>query len=387
MSEPERKSRKPPNTAFKQQRLRSWQPILTPKAVLPTLFVLGAIFAPLGGLFLSLSEQVSEIYIDYTDCAAAGESPIPIPTEYYKFSIPSSEEKQIPIPTYKSNVVSLPNNPNNITAPKCTISFNVHTNINPPVYLYYELSNFYQNHRFYVKSLSYQQLKGDFKLNDSPQTDDALEASCKPLAYPNKDDRSVMYYPCGLIANSVFNDTFTNITGKGTDNKSYGFTEKGISLEADKNLFFKKRDYSYDSIVPPPFWADSYPNGKYTKEYPPPNLEEDEHLQVWFRTAGLPRFRKLYGKNNDDVLQAGTYEIEIYMKYNITDYGGRKAIVMSTVGRFGGRNPSLGIAYITMGAICVIAGIIFTARHIYKPRKLGDHTYLSWTQTQSSRAR
>lgn len=47
-----------PDTAFKQQRLKSWQPILTPKSVLPTLFVLGAIFAPIGGIFLALSDQV-----------------------------------------------------------------------------------------------------------------------------------------------------------------------------------------------------------------------------------------------------------------------------------------------------------------------------------------
>lgn len=40
------------DTAFKQQRLKAWQPILTPKKVLPTLFLIGIIFAPIGGLLL-----------------------------------------------------------------------------------------------------------------------------------------------------------------------------------------------------------------------------------------------------------------------------------------------------------------------------------------------
>lgn len=47
------------DTAFKQQRLKAWQPILTPKTVLPTLFIIGIIFAPIGGLLVWGSSLVS----------------------------------------------------------------------------------------------------------------------------------------------------------------------------------------------------------------------------------------------------------------------------------------------------------------------------------------
>lgn len=47
------------DTAFKQQRLKAWQPILTPKTVLPTLFIVGLLFAPIGGLLLWGSSLVS----------------------------------------------------------------------------------------------------------------------------------------------------------------------------------------------------------------------------------------------------------------------------------------------------------------------------------------
>lgn len=49
----------------------------------------------------------------------------------------------------------------------------------------------------------------------------------------------------------------------------------------------------------------------------------------------------------------------------------------------GGRNPFLGIAYVVVGVLCVFLGLLFTARHLYKPRRLGDHTYLSWNQNQN----
>ena len=52
------KSRKPPNTAFRQQRLLAYAPILTPKTVLPLFFAVGIIFGPVGGLLLYSSSKV-----------------------------------------------------------------------------------------------------------------------------------------------------------------------------------------------------------------------------------------------------------------------------------------------------------------------------------------
>lgn len=64
---------------------------------------------------------------------------------------------------------------------------------------------------------------------------------------------------------------------------------------------------------------------------------EDEHFIVWMRTAGLPNFRKLWGRIQE-TLVAGTYEFEIKNYYDVDTFDGQKSIVLSTSGPLGGKN-------------------------------------------------
>lgn len=56
------------DSAFKQQKLPAWQPILTAGTVLPTFFVIGIAFIPVGIGLLYFSDKVKEHVIDYTYC-------------------------------------------------------------------------------------------------------------------------------------------------------------------------------------------------------------------------------------------------------------------------------------------------------------------------------
>ncbi|KAG0350573.1 hypothetical protein BG005_009891 [Podila minutissima] len=376
----EAKSRKPSNTAFKQQRLKAWQPILTPKTVLPTFILVGILFAPLGGLLLWASDTVAEVVIDYTNCDKVDNTFTTVPPNAFSANFPGSSGNG-EAPEYKS--IATLGQGSSVPTRRCTIKFNLPVDMKKPVFVYYRLTNFYQNHRRYVKSLDAKQLSGVART--------AAELSgggCVPLATVTENGLQYPIYPCGLIANSMFNDTF-DLLLKPFDaatnaNKSYILQDTGISWKSDARKYGVQTYANLSEIRPPPNWS-NFKNG-YSASSPPIDVTQNEHFQVWMRTAGLPNFRKLYSKNEEYDLPRGTYTMDVDMNYNVTSYGGTKSFVISTVSFMGGRNPFLGIAYIVVGVLCVVLGLLFTARHLYKPRRLGDHTYLSWNQNGASNA-
>ena len=75
------------------------------------------------------------------------------------------------------------------------------------VYLYYGLTNYYQNHRRYVRSRDDWQLEGS---NDKKSVDD-LNGDCEPFSEYSGNDtdgKSLPIAPCGAIANSLFNGAY-----------------------------------------------------------------------------------------------------------------------------------------------------------------------------------
>jgi len=48
----------------------------------------------------------------------------------------------------------------------------------------------------------------------------------------------------------------------------------------------------------------------------------NEHFIVWMRTAGLPNFRKLWGKIDTTGLEPGKYQIKIENNYKVDKFQG-----------------------------------------------------------------
>jgi len=246
--------------------------------------------------------------------------------------------------------------------------------LKPSILLYYKLTNFYQNHRRYVNSLDADQLKGKHRT-----AGDLQKGDCKPVAIDGEDK---VIYPCGLIANSMFNDTFSSLTllnpaaGASTE---YTMSEKNIAWPGEAKKYVATPNYDISEIVPPPNWRARYPEN-YTESNPPPNLKEDEHFQNWMRTAGLPTFTKLYSRNDADTLLKGRYQIVVSMNFPVKPYKGTKSIVISTVSWIGGKNPFLGWAYVAAAAVFVFMAVLGTIRHLVRPRRLGDMSLLSWNR-------
>ena len=259
------------------------------------------------------SQQVEELSIDYSECRKSATAKFSdVPSDKVSSSFKSSTAnctkmaKTVQWRTWNKTGFQYEGGTAKNPTPFCTLQFPIPNNIGPPVLFYYRLTNFYQNHRRYVKSLDSDQLKGD-----AVPASTIKSGSCDPLRL---DSSGKPYYPCGLIANSLFNDTFEspvliNVKSDNDANETYSMTNTSIAWSSDKALYGKTK-YKPQDIAVPPNWQERWPDG-YSNEHLPPDLENDEGFQVWMRTAGLPAFSKLALRNDHQTMNCGMYEVNI----------------------------------------------------------------------------
>lgn len=289
---------------FKQQEMVAWQPLYTPKTVITSLLILGIIFLPIGIAALVASNSIREVSIEYQDTCTPG-----------------------------------------ITG--CNINIHLDKSLRAPIYMYYELSNYYQNYRMYAKSKSYDQLTGKWVGYSNI-------GDCDPIKSANEshDDEDI-YYPCGLIAWSMFNDTFQLLD------------KNGIAISQSKNRIAWKAD------------RDFYKNVPSEKMLGIPLIEniEDEDFLVWMRTSAFPKFRKLYRRIENNKIPGGeligNYSVSIRNNYPVLGYDHKK-FVLSETAWIGGKNPAIGIIYIVASVIMLVTAVAFLVAQIVHPRKFGD---------------
>jgi len=193
------------------------------------------------------------------------------------------------------------------------------------------------------------------------KTSDTYRKDCVPEDYSN----GLRIVPCGLIAWSLFNDT-------------YKFEFEDVELNVNKkNIAWKSdREHKFGKDIYP----SNYQNGTLiggAKLDPSIPLSKQEDLIVWMRTAALPTFRKLYGRIEVDLQANDFITVEIQNNYNVYSFGGKKSLVLSTTSWLGGKNDFVGKIYIVIGALCIFLALVFFILHIKRPR----HPYFSSNKT------
>ena len=277
----------------------SWRPIPTIRSTVLCLEITGAIFLAIGIIIFIFSSKIKQIEIRYDN------------------------NKDCEIGT------------------QCNINFTLTKDMKKDVFIYYRLKNFYQNHRRYISSKSYKQLKGKI-MKESEIKDD-----CEPIIL-NKDiyegvisidgstvlDPDGVAHPCGLIAKSFFNDTY-EIKKKG-GNGSITINDTGIAWSKDIDKFKNSENSTTHQ------WIDV----------------ENERFIVWMRPAALPDFRKPWGRIEEDLSQ-GDYTLTITNNYPVKSFKGKKYFILSTVNGLGGKNYFLAILYCILGGVSIVSGIMF----------------------------
>ncbi|GME83855.1 unnamed protein product [Ambrosiozyma monospora] len=225
----------------------------------------------------------------------------------------------------------------------------------------------------YAISFSEDQLNGEAASKSVIK--DTVGQNCQPLSID--DSTGKKYYPCGLIANSMFNDTFTPLAAVNGTDDDYPMYREGIAWDSNKKRF-KKTKYSLDDITPPPNWVKMFPQGY--NETNVPDLQHWYEFQNWMAPAAFSLFSKMVLRNDNDVLKKGVYQTNVGLHWPVLEFNGHKYIYLSTRSVIGGKNSFLGVSWIVGGGICLLLSLVFLIVNAVHPRKIGDTRMLSWNK-------
>ncbi|KAM4558561.1 transmembrane protein 30C [Odontesthes bonariensis] len=326
-------ARRPDNSAFKQQRLPAWSPMLTANTVLPFFYILASICMLLGVWLLLTVQSTQEMKLDYTDTGDCGRC------FETRRNVSNAAQECI-----------------------CTLEFSIEKAFKGDVFFYYGLKNFHQNLRRYMGSRDDGQMVGRKNRLKNPSS------YCEPFV---KDEHGLPIAPCGAVANSIFNDSFTLMYQRSGRAVPVPLLRKGLTWYTDKNIKYRnpKTDnltlaQVFEGTARPPYWQK--PAYELDPSDPINNGFVNDDLIVWMREAAFPNFKKLYGilhrveEPFTNGLPAGNYTVEINYNFPVQYFRGRKEVVLTTLTWFGGQNHFLPVAYLVTSSLILVTAVVLT---------------------------
>lgn len=301
-----RTAHKPVFTRFSQQQLSGARPALSPVHTAKIALALAIPFLGIGGAIWNSVKGLDAIVERYDDAVACRSG-----------FFPTASEQTSKISETGAGTT-------------CAVSVTAKETLTAPVYVYYELGNYFQNHRAYVRDLDYFELSGD--------TNKGLCTTHKTTS------TGAAIVPCGVQAWSYFNDTFS----VKLDGVTTAINDADIAWDAD-------RKYRFGNFPAQNLNTDQATRGGATVSG---NLRDDQHFVTWMRTAALSNFRKLVGKIEIDIPKGTNITFEISNLYNTYVFDGSKSIVLATNSWIGGYNPVLPALYMLVGSLLFILGVL-----------------------------
>lgn len=225
-------------------------------------------------------------------------------------------------------------------------TFTLEEDMPAPVYMYYELNNWYGNYRKFGESRD-NFLVGTslmrYACDDAETQADVQEIRTKDPYFQKIVSASgeENLRPCGLVALAMFTD-------------KYVLDQDGSQVELDSSDIAWPKDIDYLSKK---------------MEFNGPNITIDgqkswvtegslQHFAVWYRTPASPVTRNLWAVINTGLIAGKKYTLH-YVENSAVwqDWQVEKKVVFATLGGFGGRNDFLGFASIVWGVLLVLSGL------------------------------
>lgn len=250
----------------------------------------------------------------------------------------------------------------------CLVTMTIEQDMAAPIHVHYRLNGFYQNHRSYVMSRDEKQLRNQSSFDSAlpnceplntgegmfspPAIKPSFQGNTSTPPPSNFSTRELQLYPCGLVAQSWFNDEF--IACHRVQNESFcdpftadDWAKEGIIYEWDKQKKFVDRPLTPTETK----W-------NHFLGYEMPSLEDEDFI-VWMRVAPRSAFSKFYREIKTTSLLAGDQvTFAIKSSYPVEVFGGSKSIVLSTASFFGGKTTALGQLYVVVGILSAIIAVI-----------------------------
>ncbi|KAK9791624.1 hypothetical protein WJX73_003353 [Symbiochloris irregularis] len=289
-----KKTKEPRYISFTQQELPACRLLLTPAWVIGICLVLAIVLLPIGAGCLHAAFSVEEVSASYDQLCAAGTS-------------------------YAEKEASLLQTQGNGT--QCSLQLTVRKAMTAPVFVYYELTSFYQNHRRYAGSEDNSQLRGVARTG-------SVLGGCSPEQYL-AGNTSAVIDPCGLVAWTLFNDSYTLASG----GNAIAVQTIGIAYPTQLNSQLS------NTVHPQNF--NTVPTLRGGGTLPDAPLNTDQRFANWMRIAALSRFRKLWGVIEQDLPAGATVNVSIVNAYNTYSFGGSKAVDLKQItGSYSRLDPS-----------------------------------------------
>ncbi|KAI6649321.1 Cell cycle control protein 50A [Oopsacas minuta] len=224
---------------------------------------------------------------------------------------------------------------------QCRVQLPVDRVLPQPVFLFYELSNFYISHRRFTQSWF-----GSHFLSESF---DSVDRGC---ASYSRDANNTVYFPCGMVPNAFFNDTIIPV--------EFPIIKKDITFSRYVGNKFVQpslaiQDEIINNTASPAAWA--FP------VYSLPSGMENDDFMTWHSTSAFPNFRKLYGVVNATI-NSQTYNFIVIYNYPVTSVGASKFISFGTTAWMGGQ-PSgfLSYFYLVYGIVIGVCTLVIVIIH------------------------